>query len=419
MARKVNRGRDEDWSGGPARKDPEPEPETLLPAPVEPEVKRAEVVPVPPPTPAPLVLPQDRVEREKLSDEAARYFDSSKAPETQRTYRYHWRAFERWCRVMGVASLPADPHHVANYVAFRAERGVPPQEAADDLAADARLRESSADSYVPRRTYAERWKFSTLKQSLAAIRLVHRYEGHLNPGDSQAVSEVMDGIRKTVGARADRKEPITRSHLEHATEALGSDMRGLRDRSILLLGFASMLRRGELAALEVRDLSFSQEGLKLDLARHFSGEKVMPGTKTNPGAERPESLGIARSKSPGLCPVVSTRAWLDAAKITEGRLYRAVHESKPKEGPVVYTLGEPLSPQTVALVVKDAVARMGLDPKAYSGHSLRRGGATSAFRAGKSLPSVQRQTRHAKLDTLMIYLAEAGLFDDNASEGIL
>lgn len=357
--------------------------------------------------------PSEALDLFKLSPEAKAFVGAAKAPETQRVYKYHWRVFERWAKSRGFAALPADSSTIADYASFRALHGVTEDEASVDLSRDERLR-AAEEGRAPVRSYAERWKVSTVRQALAAIRLMHRYNGFPNPCDSITVEEVMKGIAAVAGAKPVRKDAISVEQLRLASRALGNDLKGKRDRALLLLGFAAMLRRGELAALEVGDLRWEAGGLVLDLRRHFSGSVVVPGTKANRGGARDEAVGVTSGEHEETCPVRAVRTWLSDSKIAEGRVFRAVRQV----GAAPEAVGEPLTPQTVALVVKDALARVGLDPKTYAGHSLRAGGATSAARAGKSLPAIQRQTRHANLDMLMRYIREAGLFEDNASEGI-
>jgi integrase len=370
-----------------------------------------------PPAPQPAVpaLPAEppgrgALDLARLSPEARALIAGSLAPETARAYGYHWRVFERWCARRGIAALPSRPEAVADYLAFRAAHGVPADESAQDQKRDDALR-AEGDGYVPRRTYAERWQASMVNQAVAAIRLVHEANGlDMKPRDHFPVRKVLRGIAR-LGGRVERKAPISTEDLRAAFSALGDDLRGRRDRALLGIGFAAALRRGELAALEVHDVreDSSGKGIVLALRRHFSGAAVVPGTKANPGGKVEELVGVALGEHEESCPVRALRAWLEAASITAGRIFRAVRRN---------AVGKPLTPQSVALVVKRAVSRIGLDPEAYGGHSLRAGLATSAHEAGKSLPAIGRQGRWKRYDTLLGYIRAVGVFDENASEGI-
>ena len=360
-----------------------------------------------------LVPYEDRdgaLELAKLSPEARAFAAASLAPETLRVYGYHWRAFERWCEARALESLPAAPPTVAEYFSFRSLRGVPPEESKVDQDRDARLRAAGVRVYVPRRTYTERWSFSSMGPAKAAIRLRHRLLAFANPCDSQVVDSVLAGIRRVAGAARDRREALPADALAGIAEKLGTDLRGLRDRALILVGFAGALRRSELAAIEVEDLREEPEGYRLDLKRHFSGKTVLPGTKTNVGGAERELVALRRGRVAKTCPVAALSTWLAAARISTGRVFRAVRRG---------TVGEPLTPQTVALIVKGAVQLVGLDPADFAGHSLRSGLATSAYRAKHSMEAIRKKGRWASYEMLKVYIREAGLFEDDAAEGLL
>jgi integrase len=114
------------------------------------------------------------------------------------------------------------------------------------------------------------------------------------------------------------------------------------------------------------------------------------------------------------------RAWLDQSGITKGPLFRRIDSRTGAIG------GVALTPQSIALVIKSAVERAGLDPEPFGGHSLRAGFATSAAAAGKSLHDIMRQTRHRSERIAMTYTRQPArrhareeyLFEDNPADGI-
>ena len=350
---------------------------------------------LPPEESAPPALPQkprDVIDPRKLSPEAAAFVGASKSPETLRVYGYHWRVFHRWMVARGKRALPSDPHDVASYVADRALKGVTPAE--DEIAGH------------------EPWGTSTINQALAAIGLMHEMRGFDSPRSKRVVKAAWSGIRRTKGARPERKEALKVDVLVSIARAYDvTNLRDLRNKSILLLGWSAALRRGELAALEVGDLRREARGFRVDLQRHFSGGHVLPGTKTNPSGEDEETIAISMGENHATCPVLSTEAWLEAAKIESGPLYRAV-SSRGKVS------SEGITPQTVATTLKDACERLGLDPRGFSGHSLRAGLATSAAMAGRAPWSIQKKTRHKSLDMLMRYIRDAEIFGDDAGKGL-
>lgn len=173
-----------------------------------------------------------------------------------------------------------------------------------------------------------------------------------------------------------------------------SGVQDLRDQALLLVGFAGAFRRSELAALDVKDLEFVDEGLIVTLRR----------SKTDQDGEgRSVAIPYARG---GTCAVRALSEWLAFAGIGTGSIFRPVSRSgKVNPGR--------LSPQSVALIVKRCVRRIGLDPKVYAGHSLRAGFATGAAKAGAPLHKIAAQTGHRSHAMLMRYVRDADLFTEH------
>ena len=169
----------------------------------------------------------------------------------------------------------------------------------------------------------------------------------------------------------------------------------------MLVGFGGALRRSELVALNVADVTVCPEGLKVEIRRSKT-DQVAAGV----------TIAIARGTSADTCPVVAFEQWIAASEITEGPLLRRVR----KNG-MIGT--DPLSDRSVADTVKRLAEAAGLDPALYSGHSLRAGLATSASNAGASLASIMKQTRHVSVDVAMTYIRDADLWRDNVSGLVL
>jgi integrase len=175
----------------------------------------------------------------------------------------------------------------------------------------------------------------------------------------------------------------------------------LRDRALVTLGWLGAFRRSELVALDVGDVRFTDEGLIVRLATSKTDQEGQ-------GVEK----GIPYAGNPATCPVRSLRAWLEAARLESGPLFRPV----TRHG----QLGERrLSDRAVALVVKRLAARAGLEPAVFAGHSLRAGFATTAAQRGKSLDAIMRQTGHKSERVARGYIRHATLFTDNAATGLL
>jgi len=175
-------------------------------------------------------------------------------------------------------------------------------------------------------------------------------------------------------------------------------LRGRRDAALLLVGFAAALRRSELAALTVGDVGVDADGLRVRVRRSKSDQE-------GAGAV----LGIHYGSDSQTCPVRALRSWLLESGITQGALFRGITRSGR-------LLGHALSPRTVARVVKARAEAAGLDPRAYSGHSLRAGFATQAARAGVPERVIMRHTRHKDVMTLREYIREGGLFNENPTD---
>ena len=170
---------------------------------------------------------------------------------------------------------------------------------------------------------------------------------------------------------------------------------GIRDRALLLVGYAGGFRRSELAGLDVEDVTETADGLVLRVRR----SKMDPEGKGT-------SVALPYGSAAATCPVRSYRAWIAAASLTLGPAFRAVD----RHGRVA---AGRLDAGSIARVVKRAAAAAGLDPALYAGHSLRAGFATQAFLNGVTEVSIMRQTRHKSLNTLRKYIRDRSLFRDN------
>lgn len=315
-----------------------------------------------------LVAREPRAELHVLVRDAQEFASGCRAASTQRAYRSDWGAFMTWCSRFGLTSLPASPETVATYVAAMASSGRRP---------------------------------STIARALVAISTAHRFGGQPSPTSSPRVRETVRGLRRRLGVAQKQKAPVLTQQLKRMVAEVHDDLSGMRDRALLLLGFAGGFRRSELVALDLADLEFTEDGLIVCLHR----------TKTDQeGAGR--RVGIPYGSAPQTCPVRSLRRWLTAAGITSGPVFRAVN----RWGAVS---SRRLTAQVVALVVKEYAAKIGLDEASFAGHSLRAGLATSAARAGKSERSIMATTGHTSVEMVRRYVRQGSLFSDNAASGLL
>jgi site-specific recombinase XerD len=300
-------------------------------------------------------------------ESAAAFARAEKAPATRAAYRSDFALFRSWCAGKGVAALPASAETVAAFLAHEAEQG-------------------SAASTITRRC--------------AAIRYAHRLAEFEPPTNSEKVRATLRGIRRTVGAAPARKAPVLAETARAMALAVPDGLKGTRDRALLLLGFAGAFRRSELVALNVADLEESEGGLKITIRR----------SKTDQEGHG-ETIAIVRGGGMS-CPVKAVKAWLQAATIAEGALFRPV----AKGG----RLGsERLTDQSVCNIVKDYAQRLGLKAADFGAHSLRSGFLTSAARRGASVFKMRDVSRHKSMDVLQGYVRDADMFRDHAGAGLL
>jgi site-specific recombinase XerD len=304
---------------------------------------------------------------EQLVEAARGYAADARASSTRKAYLSDFASFEAWCASQGLPSAPTTPAAVAVYLASLAERGR---------------------------------KSSTIERALAGIAWAQRSRGFEWPKGHPAIAAVMGGIRRRHGVAPTQKAPVVDQKLAALVATLDGDLAGLRDRALLTLGWFGAFRRSELVALTVADVVRVREGLIVSLRRS-------KGDQEGRGAEK----GIPYASSPALCPVRALAAWLEAAGIAEGPIFRAVD----RHGHVRTAA---LSDRSVALVVKRCAERAGFDPKALGGHSLRAGFATTAAKKGKGLEAIMRQTLHRSEKVARGYIRHAKLFDDNAAVGL-
>jgi integrase len=173
----------------------------------------------------------------------------------------------------------------------------------------------------------------------------------------------------------------------------------LRDRALLLLGFAGAFRRSELVALDVADIEEVAEGLRVTIRK----------AKTD---QEGHGAVIAIVRGEIACPVAALRAWLDAAAISDGPIFRPVRRGG-------HVQPARLTDRSLANIVKAHAERAGLDPALFSGHSLRAGFLTSAAKRGASLFKMMATSRHRSTDTLAGYVRDQEIFKDHAGAGLL
>lgn len=302
-----------------------------------------------------------------VEDEAAvhGFALAEKSDATRRAYRSDFRVFSAWCAGRGFEPLPAAPTVVAAFLADQAKSGVKP---------------------------------STLGRRVAAIAYAHDLAGMASPASAKVVRVVLVGIRREKGAKPTQKAPATAERIAAMIEAIPDTRRGQRDKALLAIGFAGAFRRSELVALEVADITYEPDGVRVQIKRSKADQEG-----------RGQEIAIPRGSK--LRPVRALQAWLKAARIKDGPVFRSID----KHGHI----GGALTPQSVALIVKTHAEAAGLDAREFSGHSLRAGFLTSAAEAGADVLRMMEVSRHKRVETLRTYVRRASLFKGHAGKNFL
>jgi len=293
--------------------------------------------------------------------QAKDYLRASKSANTLKAYRSDWEHFTAWCRDQRIDPMPSSPETVAMYIA--------------DL--------------------AESCKPSTIARRLAAISVAHQAAGHDSPTRSIIVRDTLKGIRRTVGVAPDRKAAIRADHVREVAPKFSDGLQDLRDKAILLIGYAGAFRRSELTSLNREDIEFTKEGLRIVLRKSKMDQEGEGQVK-----------GIGYGANAVTCPVRALQAWIEAADITTGPLFRPINRHG-QMSPVR------LSDKGISLIIKRIASKIGIDPEDVGGHSLRAGFVTDQYAKGTPEAAIMRQTGHKSRAILGIYHREAGTFAFN------
>jgi len=302
------------------------------------------------------VVPSPSLER------AREFARQSKAENTLRGYRSDWKDFCGWCEARELCPLPASPETVAGYIA----------------------------------DCAGRLKVGSIQRRLNAIAEAHKAVGLESPTSAGIVRNTIKGIRRTLGTAAVQKAAALTDDIRAMVSMTDAGLIGVRDRAMILLGFAGAFRRSELIGLDVADCDFGKDGLTITLRRSKTDQD---------GAGR--KIGIPYGSNPDTCPVRTVQAWIEQSRAT-GPLFRSItRHGRLRPGR--------LAGIDVARVVKKLAVRAGLDAAKYAGHSLRAGHATTAAIAGASERSIMAQTGHRSVQIVRKYIRAGSIFRETSA----
>lgn len=241
---------------------------------------------------------------------------------------------------------------------------------------------------------------ATMQRRLAAISRAHRAMGVDDATRAELVRATMAGIRRTVGVAQRQARALLRDDLFAVLDRLGDRPKDIRDRAMLLLGFALAARRSELVALDVEDVDFTAKGALVTIRRSKTDQEAR-------GRQVAVPLGRTRH-----CPIAALQCWLAFAGIETGPIFRAMD----KHGGIT---ARRISGEAVRQTLKARLADVGYDARPFSAHSLRSGLVTSAAMAGASSFKIRQVTGHRTEVGLAPYLRAVDLFDDVASARVL
>jgi len=305
------------------------------------------------------------IRRVNLGLDAAtqRFLARSKAQNTVRAYKSDLADFAIWCRQHKVTGPPVSAKAVANYLSCLASAGA---------------------------------KASTIRRRLAAIKFLHSAHEYRSPTETDLVKATWTGIKRTIGTAPCKKKAAVTEIIRKMLDVLPDNLIGLRDKALILIGYAGAFRRSELVSLNVEDLDFQKEGLIINLPRSKTDQ-------AGQGRKKPISYG----SNVKTCPVRTLQEWLIKSGIGRGAVFRSI-----KKGDKLQKTK--LSDQAVGLIIKRAAQKAELNPADFAGHSLRSGFATQSASNHAHMKKIMDQGWDSPT-TVMGYIQEIELFDENAS----
>ena len=290
----------------------------------------------------------------KLELETIKNLRNSKSTNTLRAYQSDYNDFSLFCSKNGFQSMPTQPKILSLYLTHLA-------------------------SYS---------KYSTLKRRLASISILHKTKGYYIDTKHPIIIENLMGIKRTNGVNQKSKKPLLINDLKLVIKAIDEskekNIRKLRDKALVLIGFSGGFRRSELVDIEYEDLEFVSEGVKIFVKRSKTDQSGEGMTKAIPYFD-----------NENFCPVKSLNKWIAEAELREGKIFN-------------------ISDKSVALIIKKYADYAGLDAYRYAGHSLRSGFATSTADSGAEERNIMAMTGHKTTQMVRRYIKEANLFKNNA-----
>ena len=307
-----------------------------------------------------------------LQDQTLNNLRSSKANNTIRAYRSDFKDFSVFCAKNSLKSLPTDSKIVALYLTYLSSKGA---------------------------------KISTLRRRLVSIGVIHKLKGHYLDTKHPIIIENLMGIKRKIGSFQQGKKPILINQLKSIINVIDNEkskeIKKIRDKTLILIGFGGGFRRSELVSIDYNDVELVPEGVKIVIRR----------SKTDQFGEG-MAKGLPYFTNQNYCPVLHLKKWLELSNIKTGPIFRRFSKS--------FKLSENrLTDQSVALLLKYYLDIAGIENKNYSGHSLRSGFATVSAEFGADERSIMAMTGHKTTQMVRRYIKEANIFKNNALNKIV
>ena len=293
-----------------------------------------------------------------LEIETLKNLKNSKANNTLRAYQSDFRDFSIFCTKNGFSFMPTQPKIIALYITH----------------------------------LSKSFKFSTLKRRIASISVIHKLKGHYLDTKHPIIMENLLGIKRTLGSRQKAKKSILINDLRLIIKVIDEDK--IRDKALILLGFAGGFRRSELVNVYFQDIDFVPEGVKILIRRSKTDQSGEGSIKAIPYFENQE-----------FCPVIALKNYLNK---------KFSNSDKSQKDVKIFEISD----KSVALIIKRYAEKAGLDSSKYAGHSLRSGFATTAAEFGAEERNIMAMTGHKTTQMVRRYIQEANLFKNNALKNI-
>ncbi|MDB2531606.1 tyrosine-type recombinase/integrase [Alphaproteobacteria bacterium] len=275
------------------------------------------------------------------------HINDAYAPNTIRAYRADFSEWINFCTKKGACPLPADPFIVSEFLLSLADAG--------------------------------NNRASTIRRKCASISAIHRYGYFEDPTKHPEVKIAIRKINRRLGTRFRQARPINRHLLDRMLHVCGDDLRGTRNRMILLLAYTTLRRRSELTSLRVADLTQCGDGQSLILLCQSKTDQTREGVLL--------ALDIETT--------YAVKHWIELAGVSDGFLLRGITGKQ---------LNQSMDPGQISRMFKSLAVKAKLDPKQISGHSTRIGAAQDMLSGGASIGQIMAKVGWSKVDTVMRYV---------------